>query len=174
MRPLARNAAVPAKSPRATNPPQKNSIDPAIQSIAFICGGPPPNKPKSFCAPWNQNRNPTMQQYPELYTAYEWHTIDADAGRVIVYMQNRRDHPGGQGTIDFPGVTILDYAGGGLWRREEDFWAVSTAYRTVEEYAEASKLHDPEHREKRTRLHWGNGPEWTQGGRSYAERPRSR
>ena len=72
---------------------------------------------------------PIMQQYPELYTAYEWHTIDADAGRVIVYMQNRRDHPSGQGTIDFPGVTILDYGGGGLWKREEDFWAVPTAYR---------------------------------------------
>ena len=91
-----------------------------------------------------------------------------------VRTRGQLDHPSGQGTIDFPGVTILDYAGGGLWNREEDFWAVPTAYRTVEEYAEACKLHDPEHREKRTRLHWGNGPEWTQGGRSYAERPRSR
>ena len=96
-----------------------------------------------------------------------------DDGRVVFYVQNRRDHPSGRGTIDFPGVTILDYAGGGLWKREEDFWAVPTAYRTVEEYAEACKLHDPEHRGKRTRLHWGNGPRWTQGGRSYAERPKT-
>src|ERR1700747_3288890 len=65
---------------------------------------------------------PIMQQYPELYTVYEWHTVDADAGRVIVYMQNRRDHPSGQGTIDFPGVTLLDYAGDERWKREEDFW----------------------------------------------------
>ena len=117
---------------------------------------------------------PIMAKYGEIYTAYEWHVIDAAQGRVVFYMQNRRDHPSGQGTIDFPGVTILDYAGGGLWKREEDFWAVPTAYRTVEEYAEACKLHDPEYRGKRTRLHWGNGPEWTQGGRSYAERPMSR
>jgi hypothetical protein len=31
-----------------------------------------------------------------------------------VYMQNRRDHPSGTGTIDFPGITILGYAGDGL------------------------------------------------------------
>ena len=27
-----------------------------------------------------------------IYTAYEWHMVDDD-GRVVVYMQNRRDHP---------------------------------------------------------------------------------
>ena len=54
-------------------------------------------------------------------------SVDPDAGRVIVYMQNRRDHPRGEGVIDFPGVTILDYAGNGQWKREEDFWAVPRA-----------------------------------------------
>jgi hypothetical protein len=115
---------------------------------------------------------PIMQQYPELYTVYEWHSVDVEAGRVVVYMQNRRDHPSGEGTIDFPGVTLLDYAGGGLWQREEDFWAVPTAYRTVEEYAEACRRYDPEHAAKRTRWNWGDGPPWTKGGSSYAERPR--
>ena len=33
---------------------------------------------------------------------------------------------------------------------------------------------DPEHPRKATRLDWGKGPEWTKGGRSYAERPRAR
>src|SRR5215813_9013377 len=41
---------------------------------------------------------PIMAQYPELYTAYEWHTVDAESGRAVVYMQNRRDHPSGRGT----------------------------------------------------------------------------
>ncbi|HKA30620.1 MAG TPA: nuclear transport factor 2 family protein, partial [Candidatus Binatia bacterium] len=41
---------------------------------------------------------PVMARYGEIYTAYEWHTIDVERGRVIFYMQNRRDHPGGQGT----------------------------------------------------------------------------
>src|SRR5204863_301959 len=56
---------------------------------------------------------PIMAKYGEIYTAYEWHVIDAAQGRVVFYMQNRRDHPGGQGTIDFPGISILEYAGGG-------------------------------------------------------------
>jgi hypothetical protein len=113
---------------------------------------------------------PIMAQYPELYTVYEWHTVDLEAGRVIVYMQNRRDHPDGRNVIDFPGITILHYAGNDQWSREEDFWAVPTAYKATEEYANACKRLDPDHRKKATRLHWGNGPEWTQGAVSYAER----
>jgi hypothetical protein len=119
---------------------------------------------------------PIMEQYRELYTVYEWHTVDSDSGRVIVYMQNRRDHPSGTGVIDFPGVTILQYAGNDQWSAEEDFWAVPTAYKTAEDYAKACKEIDPTHRSKATRLNWGNGPDWTRGGRSYAERlgaPRS-
>ena len=41
---------------------------------------------------------PIMEEYCELYTAYEWHTIDEEHGRALVYMQNRRDHPSGTGT----------------------------------------------------------------------------
>jgi hypothetical protein len=117
---------------------------------------------------------PIMAEYPELYTAYEWHSVDEASGRVMVYMQNRRDHPSGRGTIDFPGITVLQYAGNGSWSLEEDFWAVPKAYKTVEEYAAACKEFDPGHREKRTRVNWGSGPEWTRGGRSWADRPRSR
>jgi hypothetical protein len=113
---------------------------------------------------------PIMAQYGELYTVYEWHSIDPASGRAIVYMQNRRDHPSGRGTIDFPGVTILDYAGNGSWRREEDFWAVPRAQATFTEYMDACKQLDPKHREKKTRLDWGNGPAWTRGARSWAER----
>ena len=115
---------------------------------------------------------PIMAEYGELYTVYEWHTIDEEKGRLIFSMQNRRDHPSGTGTIDFPGITILDYAGGGLWRREEDYWAVPAARRSGEEYAEACKQHDPDHKQKKTRLNWGDGPDWTRGARSYDERAR--
>ncbi len=114
---------------------------------------------------------PIMAQYGELYTAYEWHVIDPAQGRAIVYMQNRRDHPGGQGVIDFPGVTILEYGGDGRWRREEDFWSMNEATVATQAYAEACQQHDPDHPKKRTRLDWGRGPEWTRGGRSWAERP---
>jgi hypothetical protein len=65
-----------------------------------------------------------MEKYGEIYTAYEWHVVDPDSGRIVVYLQNRRDHPGGKGTIDFPGVTILEYAGGDKFRLEEDFYSI--------------------------------------------------
>jgi hypothetical protein len=85
-------------------------------------------------------------------------------------MQNRRDHPSGAGTIDFPGITILDYAGGGRWRQEEDYWALPAAQRAMAEYQEARAKHDPEHPRKRTRFDWGNGPAWTRGARTWFER----
>src|SRR5215475_3216730 len=85
---------------------------------------------------------PIMAQFGELYTAYEWHMLDEATGRVVVAMQNRRDHPSGQGTIDFPGVTVLQYAGDGLWCLEEDYWAVPRAHATVDEYAEACRRFD--------------------------------
>ena len=113
---------------------------------------------------------PIMAKYPEIYTAYEWHMLD-ESGRVVVYMQNRRDHPSGTGVIDFPGVTLLQYAGDGLWSLEEDFWAVPQAQRAFQEYADACKVHDPDHAQKMTRLDWGQGPGFTRGGHSYRERP---
>ena len=114
---------------------------------------------------------PIMAQFGEIYSAYEWHMVDPDTGRVCVYIQNRRDHPSGADTIDFPGVTILHYAGGGRFDREEDFWAIPQAQQATEAYAAACTAHDPTHAQKQTRLAWGNGPAWTRGGRSFAERP---
>ena len=113
---------------------------------------------------------PIMEEFCELYTAYEWHTIDEEGDRVIVYMQNRRDHPSGKGTIDFPGVTILHYAGDGLFDSEEDYWAVPAGQASIQEYAKACEQFDPDHKSKRTRLHWGDGPDWTRGAKSYFER----
>jgi hypothetical protein len=113
---------------------------------------------------------PIMERYGELYTAYEWHTADPALGKVIVSMQNRRDHPSGRGTIDFPGITILDYAGGGRWRQEEDYWALPAAQRAFREYQEACARHDAGHAKRRTRLDWGSGPDWTRGAPSYAGR----
>jgi len=112
---------------------------------------------------------PIMAQYGELYTVYEWHMVDPSLGRVVVYMQNRRDHPGGQGVFDFPGITILDYAGGGKWKKEEDYWAVPGAQKMTEEYEAARKQFDRDHRKKRLRGNWGNGPDWTRGAATYWE-----
>ncbi len=110
---------------------------------------------------------PTMEDYGEIYTAYEWHMI-GDDGRVVVYMQNRRDNPEpGAPTIDFPGMTVLQYAGNGMFSLEEDFWSWTEGGATFKEYVDQSKKFDKDFRLKRTRRNWGNGPEWTRGASTY-------
>lgn len=113
---------------------------------------------------------PIMEKYGELYTKYDWHAVDPDGGRVVFYMQNRRDHPSGHGTIDFPGISILEYAGNGKWSKEEDFWSVKGRDVAMREYAEACTKYDPDHTQKRTRFDWGNGPDWTRGARTFFDR----
>ena len=103
-----------------------------------------------------------MAAYPELYTVYEWHLIDGD--RVVFYMQNRRDNPEpGAPPMDFPGISILHYAGDGKWDLEEDFWAFPAAQKAQAAYIEARAKHDPEHSLKMTRQHWPDAPEWARG-----------
>ena len=113
---------------------------------------------------------PIMAAYSELYTVYEWHQIEGD--RVVFYMQNRRDNPEPGGPpIDFPGISILEYAGDGKWSREEDFWAFPAAQKAQAAYVEARAKHDPDHPVKMTRLHWPDAPDWARG---PAEGPRAR
>lgn len=103
-----------------------------------------------------------MNQYSELYTVYEWHMVEGN--RVVVYMQNRRDDPDpSQPPIDFPGITILDYAGDGKFSKEEDYWSVPGANRAGKRYAERVAAVDPDHAAKRTRWHWPGppAPDWT-------------
>jgi hypothetical protein len=87
-------------------------------------------------------------------------------------MQNRRDHPSGEGHLDFPGITILQYAGNGLWSQEEDYWAEKLSIDCFKKYEKALREHDPNHRQKATRLDWGHGPAWTKGPASYWDHPR--
>lgn len=109
---------------------------------------------------------PVMEKYREIYGVYEWHHVDP-SGRVTFYMQNRRDHPSGEGYVDFPGISIIHYAGGGLWKVEEDYWAQALGTKAYKDYEAALVTHDPGHREKATRLHWGDGPDWTKGPKSF-------
>lgn len=118
---------------------------------------------------------PLMEEYTSIYGVYEWHTVDP-SGRVVFYMQNRRDRPGGGAPLDFPGITILQYAGDGRFSLEEDFWAMKLAMSSLKEYKELCKAHDPRHPERRTRLSWDlspqkPGPEWTRGPRSFWDHP---
>ena len=82
--------------------------------------------------PCARGSSPRWREYGEIYTAYEWHMI-GDDGRVVVYMQNRRDNPEpGTPPIDFPGLTVLQYAGNGMFSLEEDFWSLPEGTRDVQ------------------------------------------
>jgi hypothetical protein len=100
---------------------------------------------------------PLMEKYGEIYGVYDWHEVDP-SGRVVFRMINRRDHPSGQGHMDFPGVTVLQYAGNDQWSMEEDYWAEKLGVQQFQEYEAALKKHDPDHRNKRTRKKRGQSP----------------
>jgi hypothetical protein len=104
-----------------------------------------------------------MKGVPEIYGVYEWHVIDGD--RVVFHYQNRRDDPTDpDGWFDFAGLSVVTYAGDGLWSSEEDFWDANGARRTAGAYADAcarAGVSDPMAR--LSRRHWGSGPAWTVG-----------
>jgi len=105
-----------------------------------------------------------MKGVPEIYTVYEWHTIED--GVVVFKCQNRRDNPDAEGPpyFDFPGLSVLRYAGDGLWASEEDYWDRDGARRTSVDYAAACQragVSDPLAR--MTRRHWPERPSWARG-----------
>ena len=67
-----------------------------------------------------------MAQNRDVHAVIDWYMIRGS--RVVVNMQNRYYHPDPtQPHLDFPGITILEYAGNGLFGYEEDYWCVRTA-----------------------------------------------
>lgn len=67
----------------------------------------------------------TMSTFPGTEMPWfvpEWHVIDEDSGRVVVYIQNRMRDPGDGSVHEAPNITILRYAGDGLWSYEEDVY----------------------------------------------------
>jgi hypothetical protein len=105
--------------------------------------------------------NAVMKGVPDIYTVYDWHTVDDDV--VVFHYQNRRDNPDSEGPPywDFPGLSVIWYAGDGLWRAEEDYWDRDGARRTSRDYFAACQragVTDPI--DRMTRRHWGPGPEW--------------
>ncbi|GAC68387.1 nuclear transport factor 2 family protein [Gordonia soli] len=58
-----------------------------------------------------------MTGYPSL-----WHVVDAPTARVICEVDNPMRDPGDGSVITATNITILTYAGDGLWSREEDVY----------------------------------------------------
>jgi hypothetical protein len=79
----------------------------------------------------------SMGGVPEMYTPLDWYVIEGD--KIVFHMENRRDNPDPDGPpyFDFPGISVLWYAGDGKFRAEEDFWDLAGARRTSARYTQA-------------------------------------
>ncbi|MFW0785519.1 nuclear transport factor 2 family protein [Gordonia sp. CPCC 206044] len=67
----------------------------------------------------------TMTTFPGSHmTAFPslWHVVDAPTGRVICEVDNPMRDPGDGSLITATNLTILTYAGDGLWQCEEDVY----------------------------------------------------
>ena len=67
----------------------------------------------------------TMTSYPgRLMTGMPvaWQVVDADAGRLVCEVRNPMPDPGDGTMLDEPNITIMTYAGGGLFSAEEDVY----------------------------------------------------
>ena len=82
-----------------------------------------------------------MTGFPAL-----WHVTDAPTGRVICEVDNPMRDPGDGSLITATNITILTYAGDGLWSCEEDVYNPlefgAAAMRWCEKAAELGTLDD--------------------------------
>jgi hypothetical protein len=77
-----------------------------------------------------------MVQNRDVHAVIDWYMIRGR--RVVVNMQNRYYNPDPAGApFDFPGITILEYAGEGRFGYEEDYWCVRTAKACHKQFHEA-------------------------------------
>ena len=77
-----------------------------------------------------------MKPVPMMRFPVEWHVIEGD--RVVFYpWQVFPDPTGGSESYRFGCVTILDYAGDGLWSRQEDIYNPREADETVKRWISA-------------------------------------
>lgn len=101
----------------------------------------------------------TMAAVPQIYTPLKWYAIDG--GRCVYEVENWADNPEpGGAPIGFPSVQVVQYAGEGKWRSEEDWWVLPEARRAAEQYAAATAAHDPDFASKLTRDDWGSWVDW--------------
>jgi ketosteroid isomerase-like protein len=58
-----------------------------------------------------------MHEFP-----VDWYVVDEERGWIVCQLENRMDDPGDGSVHEAANVTILHYAGDGLWSYEEDVY----------------------------------------------------
>ena len=78
-----------------------------------------------------------MVQNKHIHALLDWYMIEDH--RVVVNMINRYYNPDpGGAPFDFPGITILHYAGDGLFNYEEDYWDLTMAKQAYADFSAAA------------------------------------
>ena len=84
----------------------------------------------------------TMAAYPGSEMPHfpsDWHVIDEEHGRVVVYIQNRMRDPGDGSVHQAANVSILQYAGDKKWSYQEDIYNVSDFVRMITSWEQRVK-----------------------------------
>jgi SnoaL-like domain len=84
----------------------------------------------------------TMNTFPGTEMPWfpsTWHSVDVDKGWVICEFQNRMRDPCDGSIHEEPNISVLKYAGDGLWSYEEDAYNPMNFMPMVRGYIQASK-----------------------------------
>lgn len=77
-----------------------------------------------------------MVELSDVHAVLNWYIVKGD--RVVLNMTNRYYHPDpAAAPIDFAGLSVLEYAGDGLFGYEEDYWDAKGASAAYEQFSAA-------------------------------------
>lgn len=71
-----------------------------------------------------------------------WHLVDEERGRIVCDVYNELRDPGDGRPHGASNLTILTYAGDGLWSGEEDVYNPATFLRAVRTWCRVAREHD--------------------------------
>ncbi len=81
-----------------------------------------------------------MAHRADVHAVLDWYLIKGR--RLVLNMTNRYYNPDPTGApFDFPGLTVLEYAGDGLFGYQEDYWCVRTSKVAHAAFTEAVARH---------------------------------
>ncbi len=87
----------------------------------------------------------TMTSYPgRVMTGFplSWQVVDADAARLVCEVRNPMPDPGDGTMLEEPNITIMTYAGDGLFSREEDVYNPLRFHAMAIKWARIAAAHD--------------------------------
>lgn len=101
----------------------------------------------------------TMSFAAHVYSPLVWYNIDGN--QVVYKVTNRADNPEPGGPpIEFPSLQVIQYAGGGKWASEEDWWTPQEMKLFNQHYTEARERAGQSGPFPLSRKDWGEWVDW--------------